>query len=70
MRVVVDFDVCESNGVCVQTVPEVFDLGDDDLLDVLQPSPPEELEGKLREAAGRCPKQAITLVDDPTGEER
>ena len=36
MRIEVDWDLCESNGVCMGIIPEVFHLGDDDMLTVLQ----------------------------------
>src|SRR4029453_2540454 len=61
MRVVVDFDLCESNALCMQAAPEVFEVRDDDFLYVLQENPPEELRAKVEEAVARCPKQAITL---------
>ena len=61
MRVVVDYDLCESNAVCMSVVPEVFEVRDDDFLYVLQDEPPEELRAKVEEAARRCPKQAITI---------
>jgi ferredoxin len=61
MRVVVDFDLCESNALCMATVPEVFEVRDDDFLYILQENPPEELRAKVEEAVRRCPKQAITL---------
>ena len=63
MRVVVDFDRCESNAVCMGIAPEVFEVREDDFLYVLQEEPPEELRGKVEEAARLCPKQAISVVD-------
>lgn len=63
MKVVVDFDLCESNAVCMGIAPEVFEVRDDDFLYVLQEEPPAELHAKVREAVERCPKQAITLED-------
>ena len=30
MKVDVDWGLCESNGVCMGIIPEVFDLDDDD----------------------------------------
>jgi len=63
MRVVVDFDLCESNAVCMGIAPEVFEVRDDDYLYVLQEEPPAELHDRVREAASRCPKQAISLED-------
>jgi ferredoxin len=61
MRVVVDFDLCESNAVCMNIAPEVFEVRDDDFLYVLQEEPDESLRAKIQEAVTRCPKQAIAL---------
>ncbi len=61
MRIVVDYDLCESNAVCMEVAPEVFEVRDDDFLYVLQEEPPEELREKMDEAARRCPKQAIKI---------
>jgi ferredoxin len=61
MRIVVDYDLCESNALCMAAAPEVFEVRDDDFLYVLQDEPPEELRAKCEEAARRCPKQAITI---------
>ncbi|GAC1395156.1 MAG: ferredoxin [Mycobacterium sp.] len=64
MRVEVDRDLCESNAVCVGIAPDLFDLGDDDLARVLVDEVPSEREAAVREAAGLCPKIALTLRDD------
>jgi ferredoxin len=61
MRVKVDYDLCESNAVCMAVAPEVFEVRDDDFLYVLQDEPPEELRAKVEEAVRRCPKAAISL---------
>ena len=63
MKVIVDFDVCESNAVCMGIAPEVFEVRDDDFLYILDEHPPEELRAKVEEAVRRCPKQAISLED-------
>ncbi|HLI25059.1 MAG TPA: ferredoxin [Acidimicrobiales bacterium] len=63
MRVVVDYDLCESNALCMLEAPEVFEVRDDDNLYVLNESPPEELRPKVEAAVARCPKQAIRLED-------
>lgn len=62
-KVVVDFDLCESNAICMNIAPEVFEVRDDDFLYVLMEEPGEELRAKVQESAERCPKQAITLAD-------
>ena len=64
MKVVVDFDLCESNALCMAAAPEVFEVRDDDFLYVLQERPSDDLRAKVEEAVRRCPKAAITLVDD------
>ena len=64
MRVVVDFDQCESNALCMGILPEVFEVRDDDFLYVLNETPPEDMRPKIEEAVRRCPKQAISIADD------
>ncbi len=61
MKVIVDFDRCESNAICMGIAPDVFEVRDDDFLYVLQESPPEELRPKMEEAVRLCPKQAISI---------
>ena len=63
MRVVVDFDQCESNALCMGILPQVFEVRDDDFLYVLDEQPPEELRAKLMEAVRSCPKNAISIED-------
>ena len=53
MRVVVDYDLCESNALCMAAAPEVFEVRDDDFLYVLQEEPAEDLRGEGR--GGRPP---------------
>ena len=63
MKITVDFDLCESNAICMQLAPEVFEVRDDDFLYVLQEEPPAELHDAVRQAVERCPKQAISLEE-------
>ena len=62
-RVVVDFDKCESNALCMAAAPEVFEVREDDFLYVLQEEPDDSMRAKCDEAARVCPKQAISIVD-------
>jgi ferredoxin len=64
MRVVVDRDLCESNGVCEGLAPEVFQIDDDDTLLILQEHPDESLRAKVQDAVRSCPKQALSLEED------
>ncbi|MCV7354159.1 ferredoxin [Mycolicibacterium fluoranthenivorans] len=61
MRVEVDFGLCESNAVCVGIAPEVFDLGDDDILAVAHNELSAELRPQVEDAARQCPRQAIAV---------
>ncbi len=63
MRVVVDYDLCESNAICMQIAPDVFEVRDDDFLYVLNETPGEDRRASLDEAVQRCPKQAIRVED-------
>tara|TARA_B100000131_G_scaffold241490_1_gene233901 strand:+ start:732 stop:959 length:228 start_codon:yes stop_codon:yes gene_type:complete len=62
-RVEVDYDLCESNAICMQVAPEVFEVRDDDFLYLLTEEPGEELRAKVEESAQRCPKQAIAISE-------
>ena len=63
MRVVVDLERCQSNAVCMDVAPEVFEVGDDNVLSLLDERPPEDLRPKLEEAVRRCPTQAISIAE-------
>ena len=61
MKVVVDFDLCQSNAVCQGLAPEVFEVRDDGYLYLLQEEPDEALRQKVEEAVRSCPVQAISI---------
>ena len=63
-RVVVDYDLCESNAICMQVLPEVFEVRDDDCLYVLNETPGDAVRDKVDEAVQRCPKQAISVAEE------
>ena len=63
-RVVVDFDLCESNARCMEAAPEVFEVRDDDFLYILDEKPPEDMRSKVEEAVRLCPKAAISIAED------
>ena len=62
MRVSVDLDTCDGNGVCMSICHEVFEV-DEEGLHVLSEEPPAELRDKLKGAEVSCPTQAITVQD-------
>jgi ferredoxin len=61
MKVVVDFDLCASNAVCMSIAPEIFEVRDDGFLYILNENPGPELESKLQEAVNGCPTGAISI---------
>ena len=58
MKVNVDTNLCQSHGECAFVAPEVFELGDDDVL-VWKEEVGEELRAKVQEAVDVCPMTAI-----------
>ena len=64
MRVVVDYDLCESNALCMGILPEVFEVRDDGFMYVLDDHPGEAYREKLLECVRACPKSAILLAEE------
>ena len=61
MKIVVDFDKCKSNALCMGVAPEIFEVRDDNFLYVLQEEPGEERRGDVEEAIRTCPTGAISV---------
>ena len=64
LRIVVDRDLCEGNAVCMKSAPELFRVDEADTLHVLVERPGEALLDKAKTAVRRCPKQALTLLEE------
>jgi len=62
-KIEVDWGLCESNGVCMGIIPEVFQLEDDDTLTILQEEVTPENEAQVRDAVRQCPRQAISITE-------
>ena len=54
---------CIACGLCVDTCPEVFEMGDE-FAEVLADDVPEELEDAVIQAAEECPTEAIIVEED------
>jgi len=63
MKVTVDRDLCEANGVCAALVPDVFRLDDDDELHITEGEVPPGLADQVRHAVDSCPKTALKLTE-------
>jgi ferredoxin len=60
MKVHVDMNLCQSHGECVYAAPDVFELGDDDVLR-WQEDVADDRREALEEAVNVCPMLAISL---------
>ena len=63
MKVHVDMNLCQSHGECVSVAPDVFELGDDDVL-VWHQDVPEDRRAAIEEAVNVCPMMAISIEDE------
>jgi ferredoxin len=63
MKVVVDAGICNLHGLCVETAPDVFAIGDDGELHVVNETPPEGLRAKVEKAVRECPTGAISIQE-------
>ena len=63
MRVKVDPDLCTGAAICESICPEVFEVGEDNIANVIEPEPDESLWSQVKEAAVQCPTQAIFVED-------
>ncbi len=62
MKVHVDMNLCQSHGECEAVAPDIFQLGDDDVL-VWQEEVSEERRADMEEAVNACPMMAISIED-------
>ena len=64
MKVKVDFDLCESNALCEGIAPDVFELDDDDYLQLKTDEVTEQNRGLVEQAVASCPRAAISIEGD------
>lgn len=70
MKIKVDFDLCESNAMCEALAPDIFELDDDDFLQLNTDEVTDENRARVEQAVAACPRAAISIVaDDEAGEE-
>jgi ferredoxin len=63
MRVIVDETLCEANGFCESLAPDIFEIGQSDVVHVVDVDVPEDRHVDVRAAVDQCPKAALRLVD-------
>lgn len=61
MKANIDREGCISCGLCVDTCPKVFRMGEDDIAEVYVDVVPTEFEDLALEAQDGCPVSVITV---------
>ena len=61
MKIDIDFDLCQGHGQCVESAPDVFEVRDDGFAYLVSEVDSADKEGRTREAASRCPAEAIRI---------
>jgi ferredoxin len=63
MKIKVDYDLCESNALCEALAPDVFELDDDDNLQLKTEDTTDDNIDAVNRAVAACPRAAISLVE-------
>lgn len=63
-KLIVEWPLCEGNGVCTIEAPELLKMNEQDELIVLSETFGAELEAKAQAAVRVCPKQALRIERD------
>jgi ferredoxin len=61
MKIIRDANKCSSIGMCEAVAPDVFEVGDDGALKILQPNPCEDRRAEMEEACSACPTNALRI---------
>lgn len=64
MKIEVDLALCRSYGLCAGVAPDVFELDEEGVLQLLKSDVDEDRRSEMEEAAMMCPTQAISLSED------
>ncbi len=62
-KVVADWDLCEANGICEAMAPDVFEVDDEDNLQIHDDVVTDENEDRIQRAVAGCPKSALSIVE-------
>jgi ferredoxin len=63
MKIKVDYDLCESNALCEAMAPEVFEVDDNDDLQLKTDETTDANLENVKRAVAACPRAAISLVE-------
>ena len=62
MKILIDLDLCEANGLCMDACAEVFEVTEHDVLVIHEDKISPELTSAIREAVRLCPRGALTFA--------
>lgn len=63
MKLVLDENKCSSLGMCESVAPDVFEVGEEGGLTILNPTPPDDQRELMEEAVEACPTGALSIED-------
>jgi ferredoxin len=63
MKITVDHELCQGHGQCAQVADDLFEIRDDGFAYPLRDAASADEISQAREAAMRCPADAIRLSD-------
>ena len=63
LKITVDADLCQGHGVCENEAPEVFRVGKDRQVELLDPAPADDQRAAVKAAVKYCPTHALSLDD-------
>ena len=61
MKAIVDAETCTGCELCVETCPEVFKMGDEEVAVIIADPVPAEAQETCQTAADDCPTEAIAI---------
>jgi len=64
MKVKADYDLCEANRLCESFAPDIFEVDDDDNLNLLTEEVTPENIDRIKQAVAACPKAALSIVEE------
>jgi ferredoxin len=67
LQITVDREKCSGEAICVDIAPEVFQLDEEGIAEVINPAGADR--DIIIEAAQSCPQGAVTVVETGTGEQ-
>ena len=64
VRIVVDLDLCQGHAACEGEAPDLFEVGKDMLVKVIDEHPDDSHRTAAEMAVKYCPTHAIALIED------